>query len=99
MAGLTHDVAPARPRLVPDLSTVPTVALGEVLIQLALTPVTAERPPRTEYHLTEKGHALEHAVSAITTWAHDWLTPSEAEAASHEAATDAAEPAVRAAGR
>ncbi len=61
--------------------------------------VTAERPPRTEYHLTEKGRALEHAVSAITTWAHDWLTPSEAEAASHEAATDEAEPATRAAGR
>ncbi len=61
--------------------------------------VTAERPPRTEYHLTEKGRALEHAVSAITTWAHDWLTPSEAEAASHEAAADEAEPVARAADR
>ncbi len=44
MARLAHDVAPARPRLAQGLGTVPTVALGEVLIQLALTPVTAALP-------------------------------------------------------
>ena len=61
--------------------------------------VTAERPPRTEYHLTEKGRALEHVMTAISTWANDWLVSSKAEAASDEAATDEAERAVRAAGR
>ncbi len=56
--------------------------------------VTAERPPRTEYPLTLKGRALEHVMTAISTWANDWLVSSEA-----EAATDEAEPVARAAGR
>ena len=35
--------------------------------------VLPETPVRVEYRLTEKGRALQEAVSAISTWAETWL--------------------------
>jgi DNA-binding HxlR family transcriptional regulator len=45
---------------------------------IVIRTVTAERPPRTEYCLTDKGQALGQVIEAISDWAHDWLeTPAE----------------------
>ena len=35
--------------------------------------VIDDTPVRVEYTLTDKGHALEPAVRALKSWAHDWL--------------------------
>lgn len=35
--------------------------------------VIPESPVRVEYHLTEKGLALEGAVEALSDWAEEWL--------------------------
>ena len=35
--------------------------------------VIDDTPVRVEYALTVKGHALEPAVRALKSWAHDWL--------------------------
>lgn len=40
--------------------------------------VTPETPVRVDYQLTEKGRALQAAVSAISKWAEEWLPASEA---------------------
>ncbi len=40
--------------------------------------VTSERPPRTEYVLTEKGRALSPVVGAMFDWGTEW-EPSAAE--------------------
>ncbi len=52
--------------------------------------VTAERPPRTEYHLTEKGRALSAAVEAVSAWAEEWLTEDRCEEAQPPASHDQA---------
>ena len=39
--------------------------------------VIPETPVRVEYHLTEKGRALEGVMRAIAAWAYDWLTPHD----------------------
>ncbi|MDZ7727327.1 MAG: winged helix-turn-helix transcriptional regulator [Dehalococcoidia bacterium] len=41
--------------------------------------VHPETPVRIEYHLTEKGRALEGAVAALSEWAEQWLTPEQVE--------------------
>src|SRR3954470_20578522 len=54
--------------------------------------VVPETPVRVEYELTEKGRALEHALSAVGKWAERWVS----EAASAErAATKATRQSVR----
>lgn len=35
--------------------------------------VIPERPVRIEYRLTEKGHALNEVVEALSRWSHDWV--------------------------
>jgi DNA-binding HxlR family transcriptional regulator len=40
--------------------------------------VHASTPVRVEYELTEKGRALEDAVTAISRWAEAWIEPTEA---------------------
>ena len=39
--------------------------------------VIPETPVRVEYHLTEKGRALEGVMRAIAQWAQDWLAPRD----------------------
>ncbi|HEX7002636.1 MAG TPA: helix-turn-helix domain-containing protein [Trueperaceae bacterium] len=41
--------------------------------------VKPETPVRVEYSLTEKGKALQSAVSAISAWAENWLPDPEQE--------------------
>jgi len=38
--------------------------------------VVPETPVRVEYELTEKGRALEHALSAVGKWAERWVSES-----------------------
>jgi DNA-binding HxlR family transcriptional regulator len=33
-------------------------------------------PVRVRYELTDKGRALDEAVEALESWAHDWLAPA-----------------------
>jgi DNA-binding HxlR family transcriptional regulator len=40
--------------------------------------VLPETPVRVEYQLTDKGHALQAAVSAISEWAEAWLPEPQA---------------------
>jgi len=44
--------------------------------------VTTDIPVRVEYELTEKGHALERAIGAISEWAEQWVSPPADQAAS-----------------
>lgn len=55
--------------------------------------VIPNRPVRVEYHLTEKGRALEAVLMAIATWAETWipLPVAEATCAEREAAAVAKE--------
>jgi len=39
--------------------------------------VVPETPVRVEYELTEKGRALEHALSAVGKWAERWVTEAK----------------------
>lgn len=55
--------------------------------------VTAERPPRTEYRLTEKGRALGQVMDAIGAWAHQWHSHPIAEAPPAEQEATQREPA------
>jgi DNA-binding HxlR family transcriptional regulator len=41
---------------------------------LTVRSVIPETPVRVEYHLTEKGRALESAIEAVSGWAEEWLT-------------------------
>lgn len=41
--------------------------------------VEPTQPVTVSYELTEKGRALETAISALETWAHDWVAPPEHE--------------------
>ena len=46
---------------------------------LAVRLVIPETPVRIEYHLTEKGRALESVIEAVSDWAEEWLArPPEA---------------------
>jgi DNA-binding HxlR family transcriptional regulator len=40
---------------------------------LTFRSVIPETPVRVEYHLTEKGRALESVVEAVSGWAEEWL--------------------------
>jgi DNA-binding HxlR family transcriptional regulator len=40
---------------------------------LVLRVVIPETPVRIEYHLTEKGRALESVIEAVSGWAEEWL--------------------------
>jgi DNA-binding HxlR family transcriptional regulator len=44
---------------------------GEGIVARIVVP---ETPVRVEYELTEKGRALEHALSAVGKWAERWVT-------------------------
>jgi DNA-binding HxlR family transcriptional regulator len=46
----------------------------------------AESPPRVEYDLTAKGHALLPIIEAMRQFGHDWLVPE------HDHGTRSAEP-------
>jgi DNA-binding HxlR family transcriptional regulator len=48
---------------------------AEGVVERAVIPST---PVRVEYRLTEKGRALEAAVSAVSDWASDWVEEPEA---------------------
>ena len=63
-------------QLVPDLSDrLLSERLKELETQgIVERPVIDETPVRVEYALTEKGRALEPAVSALKDWARTWLT-------------------------
>jgi DNA-binding HxlR family transcriptional regulator len=37
--------------------------------------VLPETPVRVEYHLTERGRALEQVVAALQRWADEWVAP------------------------
>ena len=45
---------------------------AEGIIQRMVIP---ETPVRVEYELTDKGHALEDAMSALGKWAEAWIEP------------------------
>ncbi len=45
--------------------------------------VIPETPVRVEYHLTDKGRALESVVGAVSAWAEHWLPQPEPVAAGH----------------
>ena len=47
---------------------------AEGLVERTVIP---EMPVRVEYHLTEKGRALGHVMTAVSEWAHDWLVLPE----------------------
>ena len=58
---------------------------------LLLRLVIPETPVRIEYHLTEKGRALESAIEAVSGWAEEWLVRPQEDASDAEA--EPAEPA------
>jgi DNA-binding HxlR family transcriptional regulator len=39
--------------------------------------VYPETPVRIEYHLTDKGRALEQVVTAVSAWAENWVALDE----------------------
>jgi DNA-binding HxlR family transcriptional regulator len=39
--------------------------------------VIPEMPVRIEYHLTEKGRALESVIEAVSAWAEEWLAGTD----------------------
>jgi DNA-binding HxlR family transcriptional regulator len=43
--------------------------------------VIPEKPVRVEYHLTDKGRALEPVMESIASWAETWIPLAEAETA------------------
>jgi DNA-binding HxlR family transcriptional regulator len=43
--------------------------------------VGSDQPVTVTYALTPKGHALEGAIAAVETWAHDWVAPTRADGA------------------
>ncbi len=48
---------------------------------LVVREVYPETPVRIEYHLTEKGRALEPAIEALAGWAETWIPLDEPDAA------------------
>ena len=50
---------------------------AEGIVERRVLPTT---PVRVEYHLTEKGRALERVLCAISDWANEWGPPHEAPA-------------------
>ena len=59
---------------------------AEGIVSRTVVPST---PVRIEYGLTEKGHALNDVMAAVSEWAETWLRPADGEAEHHAA------PAVR----
>src|SRR3954447_20478702 len=64
---------------IPDISD---RMLSERLRELEAEGIVArivgpETPVRVEYELTEKGRALEHALSAVGKWAERWVSEAE----------------------
>ena len=53
------------------------VILASLLPLLAAAQGFPERPVRIEYHLTEKGRALDTVIATISDWAAEWLVPPE----------------------
>ena len=53
--------------------------------------VIPETPVRIDYRLTNKGKALTNVMTAISTWANDWVTPEDLErhAVQHDSHCDA----------
>ena len=47
--------------------------------------VIPETPVRIEYHLTEKGRALDFAIEAVSGWAEEWLAQPRQAASTAEA--------------
>jgi len=47
--------------------------------------VIPETPVRVEYHLTEKGRALESVIEAVSAWAEEWLARPQEGASDAEA--------------
>ncbi len=66
-------------RAIPDVSArALTVRLREFeAVGLVERRVASEGPVQVSYALTEKGRALEPVVTALETWAHEWLAPAE----------------------
>lgn len=66
-------------RAIPDVSArALTVRLREFeAAGLVERRVASEGPVQVSYTLTEKGRALEPVVTALETWAHEWLAPAE----------------------
>jgi DNA-binding HxlR family transcriptional regulator len=46
--------------------------------------VIPETPVRIEYHLTDKGHALDGVMDAISDWAEQWVTVEPVELEQHQ---------------
>jgi DNA-binding HxlR family transcriptional regulator len=46
---------------------------SEGIVKRTVSAETAEAPPRIEYALTVKGHALVPVVAALTSWAEAWI--------------------------
>ncbi len=51
---------------------------GEGIVTRTVIPAT---PVRIEYHLTEKGRALQSVIDAVATWAHTWQAEADDPAA------------------
>jgi DNA-binding HxlR family transcriptional regulator len=51
--------------------------------------VIPDRPVRVEYHLTEKGQALESVMAAVSAWAERWVDGPRAEARCEQAEAEA----------
>jgi len=52
---------------------------------LLVRSVIPETPVRIEYHLTEKGRALESVIEAVSGWAEEWLALPQVGASDDEA--------------
>ena len=52
---------------------------------LAVRLVIPETPVRIEYHLTEKGRALESVIEAVSGWAEEWLAQPQSGTPADEA--------------
>ena len=51
--------------------------------------VIPETPVRIEYHLTDKGHALDSVMDAIADWAEQWVVVEPVEIGQHQECLDA----------
>jgi DNA-binding HxlR family transcriptional regulator len=47
--------------------------------------VIPETPVRIEYHLTEKGRAMESVIDSVSAWAEEWLARPQQATSSAEA--------------
>ena len=80
LSGLTHfgELTAAIPELSDRMLSERLKELeAEGIVERRVLPST---PVRVEYHLTEKGRALERVLCAISDWANEWGPPHEAPA-------------------